>query len=236
MVEPVRLQDNLAAVRAAIREAAGRAGRDAEGIRLVAVTKGQPVEVIEALYSLGERHVGENRMPEGQKKASALAAHADIHWHMIGPLNHSDTVGLVKHFHYLHALTSLKIAARISEFSSYRGAPFPVLLEFNVSGEESKGGWHADDPNTWADLLPLVRQVQALPFLDVRGLMTMAPYSQNPEDARPVFAKLRGLRDFFNVEISGSALVELSMGMSGDYPAAVEEGATILRVGSALFE
>jgi len=215
--------------------AAARAGRDPAEMRLVAVTKGQPHEVVERLYALGLRHFGENRIAEGQGKAQALGRLSDIHWHMIGPVGNADAVGLVKYFHFLHALTSGKAAARINEFSSYRGAPFPVLLEFNVSGEASKNGWLADDPATWADLLPVVREIAALPYVEVRGLMTMAPYDDDPESARPVFARLRALSDFFNAEQSDLALTELSMGMSADYMVAVEEGATLLRVGTALF-
>jgi hypothetical protein len=231
----LRIRENYQSVQERIAAAAKRVGRDPKSIHLVAVTKGQPVEAIETLYSLGQRPFGENRIQEGQTKASQLKTFTDIHWHMIGQLTNRDTVGLVKSFHFLHALTSEKIAAQINEFSRYRGVPFPVLLEFNVSGETQKGGWLADDESRWTSLLPVVERIAAMPFLDVQGLMAMAPFNDDPEAARPYFARLRLLRDWLSERLVEINLPQLSMGMSQDFETAVEEGSTLLRIGSAIF-
>lgn len=233
----IDLAANLSSVRERIAAAARRVGRDPAGITLVVVTKTQPAEIIRAVYDLGVRHLGENRVEEAQTKVSRLPT--DVTWHMIGHIQSRKARQVTPLFQMVHSLDSVKLAQRLDALCADRPAPLPVLLECNVSGEESKYGFAASrwfsDAGERTSLLSAVAAVTALPHLRLQGLMTMAPLVADPEQARPVFARLRQLRD----ELAGLFLQadwsHLSMGMSDDFEVAIEEGATLVRIGRAIF-
>jgi pyridoxal phosphate enzyme (YggS family) len=221
-----------------IERAAVSAGRDPGAVRLVVVTKSHPVEAVQEALEGGLRLFGENYVEEGLEKIQAVRLPAGdaarIEWHMIGHLQSRKARPVVEHFHALHSLDSLKLAARLDRFASEMGRRLPVLLECNVSGEQTKFGWPAWDEARWGDLLSELGQLAALSNLEWRGLMTMAPFFDSPEAARPYFQRLRSLRDFLVERIPGVQLPDLSMGMSGDFTVAVQEGATLVRVGTAI--
>ncbi len=221
-----------------IERAAVSVGRDPGAVRLVVVTKSHPVEAVQEALDGGLRVFGENYVDEGLEKIQAVRLSAgepaSIEWHMIGHLQSRKARSVVEHFHALHSLDSLKLAVRLDRFAGEIGRRLPVLLECNVSGEQTKFGWLAWDETRWGDLLPELGQLAALPNLEWRGLMTMAPFFDSSEPARPYFQRLRRLRDFLAERIPGVQLPDLSMGMSGDFTVAVQEGATLVRVGTAI--
>ena len=228
------LAENLDRVRERIAAAAGRAGRDPAQVRLVAVTKTHPPDVIRAVRTLGVVDIGENRVEESLPKIEALAG-AGITWHMIGHVQGRKAREVARCFDMVHSVDSVKLAQRLNRFAQDAGRRLPVLLQFNVSGEGSKEGWLAADPARWPELLAEVAPVTACDGLEIRGLMTIAPMVPDPEDARPAFRKLRELRDFWAQRFPTVRWTELSMGMTDDFEVAVEEGATLVRVGRALF-
>jgi pyridoxal phosphate enzyme (YggS family) len=213
----------LDAVKTRLERACGRAGRDPSSVTLVAVTKGRSAEEIETqLLTRGHLALGESRVQEWRTKAAGLAERGwTPEWHFIGNLQ-TNKVKYCLPFYALHSLNSQRLAEALEAFGERRGHRFRVFVEVNVTGEASKQGV----PLAGAEAL--VRYAQGLPHLEVLGLMTIAPYSSDSEASRPVFRALRELRDRL-------ALGALSMGMSGDFEVAVEEGATHVRVGSALF-
>ena len=231
------LERNLESVRQRIVDAAHRAGRAPDEVTLVAVTKTQPPEVIRAAYELGVRCFGENRVEEAEAKAGALPS--DSEWHMIGHIQSRKARRVVPLFGYVHSVDSTKLARRLDRLCEGRGEPLPILVELNVSGEESKYGFRAagwfTDVSVRESLLSDLRQIADLPHLEVRGLMTMAPIVTTAESARPVFQHLRRLREELRSEIPHSSWDHLSMGMTDDFEVAIEEGATLIRVGRAIF-
>ncbi len=216
-----------------IAAAAQRAGRRPEAVRLVVVTKGQPVEKALAAVAAGARDLGENYPEEGVQKMAAVHA-TGLRWHMIGHVQRRKARLVVTHYDWLHSLDRLPLAQRLERLAAEAGRVLPVLLEFNVGGEASKSGWPAWDEAQWEHLLPEVEAVVALPHLAVRGVMTVPPPVSEPERARPFFRRLRRLRDFLARRFPQAAWEELSMGMSADFEVAVEEGATFVRVGTAI--
>ena len=239
-----RLARNLARIRAEVSEASAARGRAAEGVRLVAVTKGVGLPEISALVALGQRDLGENRAEQLIPRADeAQARGLAVNWHMVGHLQRRKVRDLLPRATMIHSLDSLRLAEEIQKRAEQAAAchppvregasgtiPVPVLLEVNVSGEEQKYGVRPEGVGQ------LVRDVARLPRLDLRGLMTMAPLVDDPEKVRPVFRALRELRERLNDAAAYSRpLVELSMGMSQDYRVAVQEGATMVRIGTALF-
>ncbi len=232
------LADNLQSVQERITAAARRAGRDPDEVTLVAVTKNQPCEAIAAAFDLGLRHFGENRVEEAEAKIPVLPA--GITWHMIGHVQSRKAKQVVPLFQVVHSVDSVRLAARLSGLCAEEGARLPVLLQMNVSGEESKYGiaaerW-AEDGDQRRSLLATVAEIIALPGLEVQGLMTMAPIVSDPEQVRPVFAALRNLRDELAGIYPDVNWHHLSMGMSDDFEVAVEEGATLVRLGRAIFD
>ena len=244
MDSAIDIAANLARVQARIQAAARRAGRDPAGVTLVAVTKTRPLEAMQAAYRAGVRHFGENRVEEGGLKIPAfnswLAAEPPT-WHMIGHLQSRKAADALAHFDVVHSVDSLKLAERLSRLAEEAGrAPLPILLECNVSGEASKygfelSGWQASSEIRLA-FFDVVRDISRLPGLRLRGLMTMAPLVAEPEQARPVFAGLRLLREALAEELPAVEWRHLSMGMTDDFEVAVEEGATLVRIGRAIFE
>ena len=225
-------EDHMAAniyhVRSIIAEAALRVGRAPEGITLVAVSKTMPVELVQMAYNLGVTDFGENRVQEALPKIAAFHPQG-LHWHMIGHLQSNKAGKVVSPFYCVHSVDSLHLAQTLSRHAGEQGNHFPVLLQINVSGEASKEGMPL------AEASELARQIVALPHIQVEGLMTIAPLVKDPEQVRPVFRKLRLLRDQLRAELPACSWQHLSMGMTGDYSVAIEEGATIVRIGRAIF-
>jgi pyridoxal phosphate enzyme (YggS family) len=239
---PATVAERLNAVRANIKAACQRANRPVESVKLIAVSKTHPPEtVLEAIQS-GQRDFGENRVEEAATKIKAVhAAQPDkpLIWHMIGHVQSRKAEDVIPLFDVIQSLDSLKLAERYSKFAVSSGREVTVLLEVNVSGEASKSGfdashWQSDQTqreSLWND----IRRIIELPGIQVRGLMTMAPIGDDAEQVRPVFSALRGLRDALASDFPAAKWSELSMGMTDDYPVAIEEGATIIRVGRAIF-
>jgi pyridoxal phosphate enzyme (YggS family) len=233
---------NLAQVQERIAEAALRVGRDPTAITLVAVTKTHPPETVIAAYQAGVRDFGENRVGEGATKIPAVhdaITDSQPRWHMVGHVQSRKAQAAVEHFDYVHSVDRLKIARRLSRFAQEARLTLPVLLECNVSGEESKygfglAGWERDAAQRDA-FFATVEEILALPGLAVRGLMTMAPFVADPETVRPVFASLRGLLNALGERFPSGDWRHLSMGMTDDFEVAVEEGSTMVRIGRAIF-
>ena len=232
--------ENIQAVRQHIEEACVKSGRKPEDVTLIAVSKTHPAEAVIEAAAAGVQHFGENRVEEAETKIPTTNAQVSkpLTWHMIGHVQSRKARDVESLFQYVHSVDTLKLAQKFSALSVEKGRKLDVLLEINVSGEEAKDGflaanWSIDNAIKSA-LWSEIEQVLALPGLHVRGLMTMAPIVPNAEDARPVFASLAALRqalqDGFSV-----ALPDLSMGMTDDYPVAITEGATFVRVGRAIF-
>jgi pyridoxal phosphate enzyme (YggS family) len=217
-------------------EAALRAGRQPDEVTLVAVSKTQPPEAVRAAADAGQRDFGENRAEEAAPKMLGLAAQAGLRWHMIGHVQGRKARAVVQAgFALVHSVDSLRLAERLARFAVEAGQCQAVLLECNTSGEASKAGFRADEPDLWATLLPDLRRLVDLRGLEVRGLMTIAPEVSEPGLARPYFARLRLLRDFLIDQLPVKAWPELSMGMTDDFEVAIEAGATLVRVGRAIF-
>jgi pyridoxal phosphate enzyme (YggS family) len=223
-----QLGQNLDALDARIRAAADRGNRSADEITVVVVTKYAPDAAVRLLPKFQRLDLGENRPQQLVRRAELVP---EARWHLIGRLQTNKVRMVLPHTVLIHSVDSQKLLERLSESVTQ---PCPILLEVNVSGESSKQGFDPDQLRSiWDNALHL-------PNVDIRGLMTMAPFSDQPEDARPVFRQLRDLREELR-DRAGSqgdrhSLRELSMGMSGDFEVAIEEGATLIRVGSAVFE
>jgi pyridoxal phosphate enzyme (YggS family) len=220
------LADRVAVIRARIAEACRRAGRGPAGVTLVAVTKTVSPHAAGLAAELGLRDLGESRPQELWKKAETVPS---VNWHLIGHLQRNKIDRTVPLVALVHSVDSERLLEALAAFGVKRGEPVPVLLEVNCSGEESKGGFAPDAVPAVGD------KVTSLAGVTVRGLMTMAAYADDPQLARPAFAKLRALRDALSAR-TGLPLAELSMGMSNDFEVAVEEGATFVRIGTTLFE
>ncbi len=227
-MNPARLRDNWLAVKAQIAESAARSGRDASSVRLVAVTKRNPPEPVRELVGIGQLDLGENYPQELWSKAEALAD-LSPRWHLIGHLQGNKAKKTVPLVGMIHGVDSLKLLRSLDELAATLADPPSVCLQVNASGEESKHGWGPEA------LLADAEAIAACRSIPVVGLMTIAGYGTTNDEARPTFAALRELRDRLRAA-TGLLLPELSMGMSGDYEAAIDEGATLIRVGSALFE
>ncbi|MFM8684272.1 MAG: YggS family pyridoxal phosphate-dependent enzyme [Chthoniobacterales bacterium] len=217
---------NLGTIREQIAAAAEKSGRHPSDIRLVAVSKTHPGEAVAAAVAAGQRVFGESRVQEAREKIPACPPGLD--WHFIGHLQKNKVRQALPLFSFFHSIDSPALAQEIDRIAGETGKPVEGLLEVNISGEETKHGFTPDE------LRKEFAALAKLPHLRIRGLMTMAPYSDNPEDARPVFRALRELRDELQSSHNHS-LPELSMGMSGDFEPAIEEGATLVRVGSSIF-
>jgi hypothetical protein len=222
------IADNLARVREQIALAAGRSGRTAETVTLVAVTKYVDVALARQLVEAGCRDLGESRPQELWRKADELTA-GDVRWHFIGHLQRNKLKRTLPLVSLLHSGDSADLIAAVAEQASATGQPCPLLVEVNVSGDATKHGFDL------SDLEAITSVLESHPQLDFRGLMCMAGREGDLDAARREFAALRELRDRLS-RATGRTLPELSMGMSGDFEVAIEEGATIVRVGSALFE
>jgi len=219
------VRENLRRVREGIAEAALRSGRRPEEVKLIGATKGVPPERILEAVEAGLDTIGENYVQEAQRKYEVIGDR--VKWHMIGRLQSNKAKHAVRLFEVIHSLSSLKLAQELQKRAQKEGRRIRVLVQVNLSGEETKAGVSPEG------LPELIRAAVGMPNLEVLGLMTMPPYSEDPEDSRPFFRRLRELRD--RLAEGGIILRELSMGMSNDYKVAVEEGATMVRIGTAIF-
>ena len=233
----------LSAVQQRIDESAERAGRDPDQITLVAVTKTWPVEVLAAAYNAGIRDIGENRAEELSRKRKKLQgsfpAVDPLVWHQIGTLQSRKTKLVAQNADMFHALDRLKVANRLSAQLVELDRNLPLLLEVNLSGEASKSGFNVNDWEESAtqreDVRTVVQTVAQLPGLQLQGLMTMAPWDVEETVIRTVFRRTRLLRDWLQEQLPQVPLPHLSMGMTDDFEIAIEEGATIVRIGRAIF-
>lgn len=221
------IAENLATVRAEIREACRRAGRTESDVRLIAVSKVHPAERLLEAYAAGQRVFGENRVQEMQSKAEAVRGLEGAEFHLIGPLQSNKTAKAAELFDTVDTVAEIKTAQRLATAALAGGKRLPVLVEVKLSYEESK---HGVAP---AELPALLRAIVGLDGLDVRGLMTVPPWDENAEVSRRYFRQLRELRDDVGAEFP--QIRELSMGMSNDFSVAIEEGSTAIRVGTAIF-
>ena len=228
------IAERVAEVRKRIAAAAGRSGRSPGEVRLVAVSKTVDAERVKEAVAAGVTIFGENRVQEAREKIPLVGG--DVEWHMIGRLQKNKAKYVPALFTMVHSVDGVELARALDRAMEKAAAGgleksrLDVLIQVNVAGEESKAGVTEDET------AELVREVSKLPFLQVKGLMTIPPYSENPEDSRGYFKKLKLLRDrIASMAIPGASMDELSMGMSGDFEVAVEEGATLVRVGSAIF-
>lgn len=238
-----KIRERLATVTGRIEESARKVGRDPQKIRLVAVTKTWPADMVIAAYKMGIRHVGENRAEELSAKRKEVAAKLpevdDLVWHQIGTLQSRKTKIVAQYADSFHALDRIKIARRLSNQLAEIGRILPVFLEVNLSGEGSKSGFLL---NNWEEnatqretVRNVIESIAQLPCLDMQGLMTMAPWGVHEDMVRSVFRRTNNLAEWLQEQLPGIPLQELSMGMSDDYWIAVEEGATIVRIGRAIF-
>ena len=228
-LQPERVLANLRAVRDRIAEASARSGRTGDQVRLVAVTKTVSPATIRVLAEAGQTDIGENRAQQLRDRSRELEG-AGVRWHMIGRLQRNKVKYVVPTCTMIHSVDSLRLAEAISKRAQAEGVQATCLLEVNTSGEEAKTGV------TPADAPAIASQVAALEGIDLIGLMTMPPFVDDAETVRPLFVALRELREQLNRQADlPQPLTQLSMGMTQDYETAIEEGATIVRVGTALF-
>ncbi|MCH5280210.1 MAG: YggS family pyridoxal phosphate-dependent enzyme [Lachnospiraceae bacterium] len=222
------LADNYDLVKSNIEKACKDSGRDKEDVTLIAVSKTKPISMLQEIYDHGCRHFGENKVQELVEKYEALPK--DIKWHMIGHLQRNKVKYIVDKAALIHSVDSLRLAEEISKEAVKKQVEVDILIEVNVAMEESKFGTLLEESEE------LVRQAAKLPGIHVKGLMTIAPYVEDPEDNRQYFAQLRQLSvDISEKNIDNVSMDILSMGMSGDYQVAVSEGATYVRVGTGIF-
>ncbi len=222
------IQDNIRTVEEKIAGACARSGREYSGVTLIAVSKTKPVPMLMEAYQAGARDFGENKVQELLDKIPQMPS--DIRWHMIGHLQRNKVKYIIDKVHLIHSVDSLRLAEEISKEAVKHSLTANILVEVNVAREENKFGTAAEEAET------LVAQIAKLPGICVRGLMTIAPFVENAEENRLYFRKLKQLSvDITHKNIDNVSMDILSMGMTGDYIVAVEEGATCVRVGTGIF-
>ena len=222
------LKDQLEDVEARIQAACRRAGRSRDEVTLIAVSKTKPVETLREAYDLGVRVFGENKVQELTAKYEALPD--DIHWHMIGHLQTNKVKYIIDKVDLIHSVDSLKLAETIEKEAEKHALTADILVEVNVAQEESKFGLKTEE------VIPFIEKISGFSHVNVRGLMTIAPFVENPEENRSIFADLHQLSvDISNKNIDNVNVSILSMGMTNDYEVAIEEGATMVRVGTGIF-
>lgn len=228
MADKVKLEENLKNVEENIMAACKRAGRDRSEITLIAVSKTKPVDMLQEVYDQGIREFGENKVQELCDKIGVLPG--DIHWHMIGHLQTNKVKYLVGKTALIHSVDSLHLAQEIEKQAAKQEVIVPILVEVNIAEEKSKFGIHKEEA------FELVKSIALLPHLRIQGLMTIAPFVEDPEDNRLYFRQIHQLSvDIKEQNIDNVRMDVLSMGMTGDYTVAIEEGATMVRVGTGIF-
>jgi pyridoxal phosphate enzyme (YggS family) len=222
------VQENLTQVEANIAAACKRAGRSRDEVTLIAVTKTKPVEMLQEAYDWGSRNFGENKVQEIMDKYDKLPS--DIQWHIIGHLQRNKVKYIVDKVCLIHSVDSYRLAEEINIQAKKRGVVVPILIEVNIADEQSKFGVRPEET------MQLVREISSLDGVSIRGLMCIAPYVVDSEENRPFFRKIKALSiDIEKENIDNVSMDILSMGMTGDYEVAIEEGATMVRVGTGIF-
>lgn len=222
------LADNLALVHKNIAEACRNSGRFPEEVTLVAVSKTKPVELLMEAYEAGERVFGENKVQEITDKYDKMPS--DVKWHMIGHLQRNKVKYIIDKVAMIHSVDSVRLAETIEQEAAKKDICMPVLIEVNVAEEESKFGLRV------SEVIPFIEEVSKYPHLQIKGLMTIAPFVDDSEENRGIFKKLKKLSvDIEAKNINNVTMSVLSMGMTGDYQVAIEEGATMVRVGTGIF-
>ncbi len=223
------MEDRLKRIHERIDQVASRCNRSVESIRLIAVSKTIPTAVVREAIDCGVTDLGENYIQEARDKVNELAT-APVNWHFIGHLQSNKAKYAVRLFDLIHSVDSLKLATELNKYAQKIDKIQAVLVQVNVAQEESKSGIFVEET------IGLLKQISRLNNISVKGLMTMPPYFNAPDKVRPFFAALRDLRDRIRAEnITGIGMDELSMGMTGDFETAIEEGATMVRIGTAIF-
>ena len=228
------ISQRLNQVNEAINVACAHVRRNPNEVTLVTVSKRQPVELIRAAYACGLRRFGENYAEEAVAKMDALADLKDTQWEMVGHIQSRKAKLIASRVVRVHSLERGKLARLLDQFRDPDLPPLQVLMEINISGEASKEGLLGDDPTHWSEILPVVDEVVTYPRLKLTGLMTMPPLQVEMEANRAYFRRMRELQDYINAQRPDLNLHELSMGTSTDFPVAIEEGATIIRLGEAI--
>lgn len=224
----VMIQENIRDVETNIKSACERSGRNPEDVKLIAVSKTKPVSMLQEAYDYGCRDFGENKVQELVDKWEQMPK--DIRWHMIGHLQRNKVKYIVDKVYLIHSVDSLKLAEEISKEAFKKGVTVSILIEVNVAQEETKFG------TTCNEVCDLVEKIAKLPGIKIKGLMTIAPYVENSEENRQYFEKMRQIYvDIIQKNIDNVYMEELSMGMTGDYETAITEGATYIRIGTAIF-
>ena len=222
------LKENLSVVEENIKKACEKAGRDRNEVTLIAVSKTKPVEMLKEVYDTGIRNFGENKVQEMCEKMDVLPK--DIKWHMIGHLQRNKVKYIAGRTELIHSVDTYRLAEEINIQAKKKNIIIPILVEVNIAGEESKFGTSAEDA------MLLVEDISKLENVRIKGLMTIAPYVEDAEENRPYFRKIKQLAvDIANKNIDNVSMEILSMGMTGDYEVAIEEGATMVRVGTGIF-
>ena len=222
------LRNNLKEVELNIQKACERAGRNRDEVTLIAVSKTKPISMLEEIYDEGIRHFGENKVQELCEKYENMEK--DIKWHMIGHLQRNKVKAVIDKATLIHSVDSIRLAETIEQEAAKKDIIVNILIEVNVAEEDSKFGLKVDE------VMEMVETIATFPHIRIQGLMTIAPFVADPEENRPVFAALRKLSvDIANKNIDNVNVGMLSMGMTNDYQVAIEEGATIVRVGTAIF-
>ena len=223
------MKDRLQQIHQRIDQAATRCKRSAESIRLIAVSKTMPADLVKEAIAAGVSDLGENYIQEARDKVNALAT-SEVSWHFIGHLQSNKAKYAIRLFDLIHSVDSFKLAQELNKHARKIDKVQAVLVQVNVAKEESKSGVYVEET------IELMKQLSRLENISVKGLMTMPPYFNAPDKVRPFFAELRELRDRIRKEgIANIGMDELSMGMTGDFEAAIEEGATMVRIGTAIF-
>lgn len=223
-----QIEENIKRIHKEIEEACAKVGRDPAEVRLLAVSKTFPVEALKAAYDAGQYLFGENRVQELNRKILLLPA--EIEWHLIGTLQRNKVKDIVGKTALIHSVDSLSLAQEINKQALKKNLSAKILLQVNVAAEETKHGFAPQE------VIKVIEEISKLPGIKIRGLMTIAPFSENPEEVRPVFRQLKMLAEFIKkLQLPEVQMKELSMGMSGDFRVAVEEGATLVRIGSRIF-
>lgn len=231
----VQIRKNLETVKSRMEKAAEHSRRKLEDIKLIGVTKLMPIDMIRAGIEAGICTFGENYPEQAAEKILAITGETPLEWHMIGHIQSRKTDTVCEHFDMVHSVDRMKIARYLDRYSRERGRVMPVLLEVNVSGEKSKYGWQASDQKDWPNLIPHFRQIAEMPNIEIRGLMSMPPFFENPELTRPIYQKLSSFQKMLTEEMPDVHWNELSIGTSFDFEVAIEEGATMVRVGTEIF-
>lgn len=222
------VKENLEQVRENIRKACEKSGRDVNEVTLIAVSKTKPIPMLQEAYDAGSRDFGENKVQEIMDKYPVLPE--DIRWHMIGHLQRNKVKYIVDKVSLIHSVDSLRLAEEISSQAEKKQVEVDILVEVNIAQEESKFGTSIDEA------IILVKEISKLPHIHIKGLMTIAPFVENPEDNRKYFKQIKELSvDIMQKNIDNVSMGVLSMGMTGDYMVAIEEGATMVRVGTGIF-